>query len=87
MSAITEDTNRFELLFELAPDACYLCDLQGTFLDGNRAAEELSGYAREELIGKSFLTLNLLPADDLLRAAKLVARNIAGESTGRMPFA
>lgn len=69
-------------LFELAPDAYYLSDLRGTFIDGNPAAEELTGYQKEELIGKSFLKLGLLPAIQLPKAAVLLARNALGQSTG-----
>lgn len=71
-----------ELLFDLAPDAFYLCDLTGTFIDGNRAAEELSGYAREDLIGKSFLKLSLLPPGQIARAAASLARCGLGYSVG-----
>ena len=56
---------RLKILFEYAPDAYYLCDENGIFLDGNRVAEELSGYSRQELIGKSFFEMNLLPAEQL----------------------
>ncbi|HEY90887.1 MAG TPA: PAS domain S-box protein, partial [Dehalococcoidia bacterium] len=34
-------SDRFRTLFEFAPDAFYITDLEGTFIDGNRAAEEL----------------------------------------------
>ncbi|MGB7621682.1 MAG: PAS domain S-box protein [Terriglobia bacterium] len=54
---------RLRILFEFAPDAYYLHDLQGNFVDGNKAAESLIGYHREELLGKNFLTLNLLSAE------------------------
>jgi len=49
---------RLQMLFEFAPDAYYLNDLKGNFVDGNRAAAELLGYQREELIGKNFLKYN-----------------------------
>ena len=32
---------RLKLLFEYAPDAYYLSDLKGTFVDSNKSAEEL----------------------------------------------
>ena len=38
---------RLKILFEFAPDAYYLSDLKGNFVDGNGAAEELTGYKRE----------------------------------------
>jgi len=73
---------RGQILFEHAPDAYYLSDLKGTFVDGNAAAERITGYKKGELIGKSFLKLKLLSAGDLLRAASLLATNLLGRSTG-----
>jgi PAS domain S-box-containing protein len=73
---------RLSILFELAPDAYYLSDLKGNFIDGNKAAEKLTGYMKDELIGKSFLKLKLLPRNEALKAAKLLAMNALGKSTG-----
>ncbi|MCJ7551330.1 MAG: PAS domain S-box protein, partial [Anaerolineae bacterium] len=70
------------ILFESAPDGYYLTDLKGTFIDGNKAAEEMLGYQREELIGRSFLKLNLLSVRELPRAAKGLASNMLGLGTG-----
>lgn len=42
------------ILFEYAPDAYYLNDLKGNCVDGNKSAEDISGYKRKELIGKNF---------------------------------
>jgi PAS domain-containing protein len=53
-----ESKELLRLLFECAPDAYYLNDLKGTFIDGNKVAEELTGFKKEELIGKSFLKTN-----------------------------
>jgi PAS domain S-box-containing protein len=77
---------RLSILFELAPDAYYLNDLKGNFVDGNKAAEEVTGYMKNELIGKSFLKLKLLPRSQVLKAAKLLAMNALGKPTGPDEF-
>jgi PAS domain S-box-containing protein len=79
---LAAQVERTGILFEHAPDAYYLCDFSGTFLDGNRAAEELLGYPRKELVGASFLKLNLLPASELAKAAGLLVRSALGQATG-----
>jgi PAS domain S-box-containing protein len=73
---------RLRVLFEEAPDAYYLCDLKGYFVDGNKAAEEVTGYGREELVGKSFLKLNLLSPSQMAKAAAILARNALGKASG-----
>jgi PAS domain S-box-containing protein len=67
--------------FNYSPDAYYLADATGKFIDVNRAAEELFARRREEIIGKSFLKLNLLSSDQIHKAAKHLAFNIFGQST------
>ena len=79
-------TEHWRILFEYAPDGCYLCTLTGTFIDGNRKAEELTGYNRDQLIGQSFLKLNLLNAKGIARAGVLLARNALGQATGPDEF-
>ena len=71
---------------ENAPDGVYLSDLKGTFLYGNKKAEEIIGYEREEIIGKSFLKLNLLPAKHLAKAGKLLALSAMRRPTGPDEF-
>lgn len=80
------DTERFRIFFEHAPDAVYLNDVHGVFLDGNPAAAELIGYSKEELVGRSFLELQLLPAEELPKAAALLASNMQGHNTGPDEF-
>ena len=84
--AMRDSEERLKILFESAPDAYYLNDLEGRFVDGNRAAGEISGYKREELIGQSFLSLKLLSPDEISKAAVLLARNAQGEATGPDEF-
>ena len=74
------------MLFEKAPDAYYLNDLKGTFIDGNEVAVRLTGYAREKLVGKSFLKLKLLSPNQIAKASTLLARNALGKDTGPDEF-
>src|SRR5579859_3598631 len=73
---------RLRIVFEYAPDAYYLHDLEGRFVDANRAAEELSGYRREELIGKSFFEANFLSQEGIAQAGKGLALNAQGQAAG-----
>jgi len=82
-----EDTEEYlKILFDRAPDAYYVNDLKGNFVDGNLAAERITGYKREELIGKSFLKLKLLSLADIPKAVKLLAKNLRGQPTGPDEF-
>ena len=81
-----ESDSFFKILFEYAPDAYYLTDARGRFISGNRAAEALIGYRREELIGKTFQKLDLLPRDQMGKALKLLALNAMKMPTGPDEF-
>ncbi|MFH1437810.1 MAG: PAS domain S-box protein [Pseudomonadota bacterium] len=77
---IRKSRERLQLLFDYAPDAYFLYNARGEFIDGNKAAEEMSGYKKEELIGESFLELDLLARDDLDKAAATLRKIAAGEA-------
>jgi PAS domain S-box-containing protein len=74
--------DRLKILFEFAPDAYYLNDLEGRFMDGNRAAEQLTGFQKHELIGKNFLELDLLPDEYIPKAMEHLKKNLAGLPSG-----
>jgi PAS domain S-box-containing protein len=84
--ALRENEENLRTYLEKAPDGVYLNDLKGNFLYGNKKAEEILGYKREELIGKSFLDLNILPAKYLTKASQLLTLNAAGSPTGPDEF-
>ncbi len=77
---------RYRILLESTPIGIYYNDFAGRFLYGNRRAEELIGYKKEELIGRNFLKLKILPAGQIKEAAKLLALNRMGKSTGPDEF-
>ena len=77
---------QFEIVFEYAPDGYYISDLQGQILNGNRAAEKITGFAREELIEKNFLKVGLISKPQVPKASILLAQNVLGKSTGPDEF-
>jgi len=83
---LRKSEERFKLIFEYAPDAIYLNDLKGNFIAGNKAAEKITGFEKDELIGGSFLKLNLLSVDQLPKAVTLLAKNARGKPTGPDEF-
>lgn len=83
---IRESEERLRKLIDYAPDAIYVNDLNGNFIDGNRQAEILTGYRREELIGKNMLEIGLLPEKYLQKAVEALQKNVHGEKTGPDEF-
>jgi len=81
-----EAEDSFRAVFEGLPDGLTLADLAGTLVEANRAVERLTGFRREELIGRGFRELRILSPKDALREAKLLGLNALGESTGPEPF-
>jgi PAS domain S-box-containing protein len=84
--ALHESEERFRTLFEFAPDGYYLQDFEGSLVDGNKAAEEITGYRKEELIGRTIIEVNLLPPEQLPRAAASLAKSLLGLPAGPDEF-
>ncbi len=84
--ALRAAEERFRTFFEYAPDAIYISDVSGIFIDGNRSAEQLTGYSRDELIGKNYFDLDLLSDEQFPKALELLERNIGGSPTGPDEF-
>ena len=80
--ALRESEERLMILFESAPDTIYLIDSEGRFIDANRAAFELIGFARDEVIGKSLAELDLLSAEQLSKAEASLKKVVAGKLSG-----
>lgn len=78
---IKKSEEKYRALSEQAPYGIYYNDFKGKFLYGNKKAEEIIGFSRNELIGKSFLKLELLDASGLKKAAAILAKNISGQET------
>ena len=70
---------RFQSVLDAAEDGIFTLDLKGNFTSGNRKAEEICGYKKEELIGKSILTL--LSKESVPAILKIFKDIVAGSLT------
>ncbi|HVO36951.1 MAG TPA: PAS domain S-box protein [Candidatus Acidoferrum sp.] len=79
---IRESEERLKQFLEFAPDAIYVNNLNGVFLDGNKQAEIMTGYRKEELIGKNMVEAGLLSEEYASKAIELVQKTMKGQKTG-----
>ncbi|MCD4733273.1 PAS domain S-box protein, partial [bacterium] len=84
--SLKESEERLQAVFEYAPIAYFLQDLKGNLLGGNRAAEELTGFPRSELLNKSFTKLKILSPRDIARAVSNMMKNALGNATGPVEY-
>ena len=80
--ALRASEQRFRTLFQCAPDAFFVMDRQGNIVDVNKAAEQLTIYRREELIGRNFASAQLLPTDQVPDAMARLETVGAGRPDG-----
>ncbi|KAA3619592.1 MAG: PAS domain S-box protein [Calditrichaeota bacterium] len=73
---------RFHELVENAPIGIYCNDFKGTFIYGNKKAEEIIGYPADKVLGKNMLKLDLVRGKELAKAAKILAKNVSGRPSG-----
>ena len=69
---------RYRNLFESASDAIVTLDANGRFTTFNHAAEIISGYRREELVGQWFAPM--LPDDELPKALAHFQKALTGDT-------
>src|SRR4051812_18093642 len=67
-AALREREERFRVFFESSPDACKFVTGEGIFIDINRGGEEMFGYRRDEVVGKTVPDLGLFHGESLATA-------------------
>jgi PAS domain S-box-containing protein len=79
---LRQSEERFKILFESAPDAYYIHDLEGYFVDGNKVAEQMIGYKKEEALGKNYFELGMVAEEDIPKVISTMADNKDGKPAG-----
>jgi PAS domain S-box-containing protein len=82
--AIRESERRYSALVQESPDAIISLDKRGNFLSFNTAAERISGFSAEEVMGKHFAKIGVLPKESIPKALKGFALVVTGIE--RPPF-
>ena len=72
---LTEQSYRY--LFENASDAMWVHDMEGNIIDANKADESISGYNRDELIGRN--AAQFLTEESLALAREVRRKLLSGE--------
>ncbi|MBN2541984.1 PAS domain S-box protein [bacterium] len=83
---LRNNTELLRILFDYAPDAYYLTDFKGNFIDGNKEAERIIGYNKEELVSRNIARLKILSPSEIKKATKLLQQNLKGKPTGPDEF-
>jgi PAS domain S-box-containing protein len=75
---LRESEERYRELFENAHDIVWVIDLQGRLMSLNRAAEQATGYPREDVLGKN--VSQFLAPSERARVPAQIASMLAGGS-------
>jgi len=81
-----ETEQRFENILELAPVAIMTYTISGHISSCNQATSDMTGYSREELIGKHLSQLPFFNVETIKTALSLLAAIIKGEDVGHVDF-
>jgi len=68
--ALRESKERYRLLYEYAGNAIFTYDLNFKLLDVNKIACDFTGKRREDLVGRNFLELDIVHAEDIAMVKK-----------------
>jgi PAS domain S-box-containing protein len=80
--ALRESEERYRILFERSPTSITLVDKSGGIIDCNKSTEEMTGYSRDEIIGKSFEKLMALDPIDLPKLKERFTNLLSGKEDG-----
>jgi two-component system, NtrC family, sensor kinase len=83
---IKESEEKFSIMFQYAPDAYSIHDKNGNFIYANKSFENLFGYKQEELVGKSFIEMNMLSKSGIFKTFSDTVGGIPGKSIGSGEF-
>ena len=75
-------TGRLKKIFDAAPDAILIMDVNGTFIQINKIVENILGYNKQDIVGKNFFEMTLLTDVDQNKVKEGVQKSLKGEKFG-----
>ncbi|MCK4933548.1 PAS domain S-box protein, partial [Candidatus Bathyarchaeota archaeon] len=91
LNALDESEKRYKLLLEETPVGILNLDIKGTITFVNRRLEEITGYSKEELLGRNWLSLardySVISDDNLAFAAKRIKERLLGRAASPLRLA
>jgi PAS domain S-box-containing protein len=84
--AILDSQQRLSALIDNAPDVILTYDLNGRFTSGNKKAEELMGYSKGEMLGKTFAESGIFTPESLARVEQRLENYKLGKSAESTPY-
>ena len=61
--SLMETEQRFRAIFEHAPDGIFLCENNGTIIDGNNETLRITGFEKRSLTANNLITGHLIPSE------------------------
>jgi PAS domain S-box-containing protein len=83
---LRESEEKYRNIVELAPDGIITTDMKGVFTSCNSAFLTLTGYEKEEIVGKHFTRLPTIQAMDIPMYINLFKKFIKGGISGPFEF-
>jgi len=77
--ALRESEEKYKILFDESPDAITIIGLDGIIQDCNKAASKIFLIPVEEMIGKSYIELDILMEEDVPKYLDFFSRFLNGE--------
>ena len=77
---LKESEQKYRTLFNSSPDSTILIGTDGTLMDVNYAAQEITGLSKGNLIGKNFTELGLLLDEEMPLHIEKVSQVLRGKS-------
>ncbi|MFX1257724.1 MAG: PAS domain S-box protein [Promethearchaeota archaeon] len=83
---LIESEKKYRTLFEKSPYAVLLLDFQGNIRDINYITEKMYGYTKEDLIGKNFANISVIPSKYLSLVSEKFKLLLKGERSKPIEF-
>jgi len=76
---VTQSEQKYRSLVEMAPDGVATVDMKGVITSVNTAFARLTGYSKDEIVGKHFTKLQTIRARDIPKYLKLMGPALRGK--------